>query len=96
MKKTRFTEAQIVATLKKQEAGIPTKEICRELGISEATFYNWKSKYGGMEASDVKRLKELEEENARLKKMYADQAMDNQILRELFTKKGWALPPKNS
>jgi len=96
MKKTRFTESQIVSALKKQEAGIPTKEICRELGISEATFYNWKSKYGGMEASDVKRLKELEEENARLKKMYADQAMDNQILRELFTKKGWALPPKNS
>jgi putative transposase len=96
MKKTRFTESQIVSSLKKQEAGIPTKEICRELGISEATFYNWKSKYGGMEASDVKRLKELEEENARLKKMYADQAMDNQILRELFTKKGWALPPKNS
>jgi putative transposase len=96
MKKTRFTEAQIVSTLKKQEAGIPTKEICRELSISEATFYNWKSKYGGMEASDVKRLKDLEEENARLKKMYADQAMDNQILRELFTKKGWALPPKNN
>ena len=96
MKKTRFTETQIVSTLKKQEAGIPTKEICRELGISEATFYNWKSKYGGMEASDVKRLKDLEEENARLKKMYADQAMDIQILRELFTKKGWALPPKNN
>ncbi len=96
MKKTRFSETQIVSTLKKQEAGIPTKEICRELGISEATFYNWKSKYGGMEASDVKRLKELEEENSRLKKMYADQAMDNQILRDLFTKKGWALPPKNS
>ena len=96
MKKTRFTETQIVSTLKKQEAGVPTKEICRELGISEATFYNWKSKYGGMEASDVKRLKDLEEENARLKKMYADQAMDIQILRELFTKKGWALPPKNN
>lgn len=96
MKKTRFSETQIVSTLKKQEAGVPTKEICRELGISEATFYNWKSKYGGMEASDVKRLKELEEENSRLKKMYADQAMDNQILRDLFTKKGWALPPKNS
>lgn len=96
MKKTRFSETQIVSTLKKQEAGVPTKEICRELGISEATFYNWKSKYGGMEASDVKRLKELEEENARLKRMYADQAMDNQILRDLFTKKGWALPPKNS
>lgn len=96
MKKTRFTETQIVSTLKKQEAGVPTKEICRELGISEATFYNWKSKYGGMEASDVKRLKDLEEENARLKKMYADQAMDIQILRELFTKKGWALPPKSN
>lgn len=96
MKKTRFTETQIVSTLKRQEAGIPTKEICRELGISEATFYNWKSKYGGMEASDVKRLKDLEEEHARLKKMYADLAMDNQILRDLFTKKGWALPQKGS
>ncbi len=96
MKKTRFTEAQIVSTLKKQEAGVPTKDICRELGISEATFYNWKSKYGGMEASDVKRLKDLEEENARLKKMYADLAMDNQILKDLFSKKGWALPQKGS
>lgn len=96
MKKTRFTETQIVSTLKKQEAGIPVKEICRELGISEPTFYNWKSKYGGMEASDVKRLKELEDENARLKKMYADLAMDNQILKDLFTKKGWALPPKGN
>lgn len=96
MKKTRFTETQIVSTLKRQEAGIPTKEICRELGISEATFYNWKSKYGGMEASDVKRLKDLEEENARLKKMYADVAMDNQILKDLFIKKGWALPQKGN
>jgi putative transposase len=96
MKKTRFTETQIVSTLKKQEAGVPTKDICRELGISEATFYNWKSKYGGMEASDVRRLKDLEEENARLKKMYADLAMDNQILKDLFSKKGWALPQKGS
>ena len=96
MKKTRFTETQIVSTLKKQEGGIPTKDICRELGISEATFYNWKSKYGGMEASDVRRLKDLEEENARLKKMYADLAMDNQILKDLFSKKGWALPQKGS
>jgi putative transposase len=96
MKKTRFTETQIVSTLKKQEAGISTKDICRELGISEATFYNWKSKYGGMEASDVRRLKDLEEENARLKKMYADLAMDNQILKDLFSKKGWALPQKGS
>lgn len=77
MKKTaaaaaRFTETQIVSILKQQEAGIPTKEICRQHGISEATFYNWKSRYGGMEASDVKRLKDLEEENSRLKKMFAD------------------------
>lgn len=96
MKKTRFTETQIVSALKRQESGIPTKEICRELGISEPTFYNWKSKYGGMEAADIKRLKDLEEENSRLKKMYADLAMDNQILKDLFTKKGWALPPKNN
>ncbi|MCF3108539.1 IS3 family transposase [Niabella sp. CC-SYL272] len=88
MKKTRFTETQIVSVLKRQEGGIPTKELCRELGISEATFYNWKSKYGGMEASDVKRMKELEEENARLKRMYANLAMDNEILRDLFSKKG--------
>jgi len=87
MKKTRFTETQIVSILKQQEAGRSTKEVCREHGISEATFYNWKSKYGGMEASDVKRMKELEEENARLKKMYANLAMDNEILRDLFTKK---------
>lgn len=66
------------------------------VGISEATFYNWKSMYGGMEASDVKRMKELEEENSRLKRMYASLAMDNEILRDLFTKKGWALPPKGS
>ena len=94
MKKTRFTETQIVSILKQSEVGRSTKEICREHGISAATFYNWKSKYGGMEASDVKRMKELEEENARLKKMYANLAMDNEILRDLFTKKGWALPPK--
>ncbi len=96
MKKTRFTETQIVSILKQQEAGKPTKELCREHGISEATFYNWKSKYGGMEASDVKRLKDLEEENSRLKRMYANLAMDNEILRDLFTKKGWALPPKGN
>jgi putative transposase len=96
MKKTRFTETQIVSILKQQEAGISTKEIAREHGISEATFYNWKSKYGGMETSDVKRLKDLEDEHSRLKRMYADLAMDNQILKDLFTKKGWALPPKGN
>lgn len=96
MKKTRFTETQIVSILKQQEAGLTVKEICREQGISDATFYNWKSKYGGMEASDVRRLKDLEDENAQLKKMYADLALDNRILKDLFTKKGWALPQKNS
>jgi putative transposase len=96
MKKTRFTETQIVSILKQQEGGRSVKEICREHGISDATFYNWKSKYGGMEASDVKRMKDLEEENSRLKRMYANLAMDNEILRDLFTKKGWALPPKSN
>ena len=96
MTKTRFTETQIVSILKQQEAGRSVKEICREHGISDATFYNWKSKYGGMEASDVKRMKELEEENSRLKRMYANLAMDNEIMRDLFTKKGWALPPKGN
>jgi putative transposase len=96
MKKSRFTETQIVSILKLQEAGLSVKDICREHGLSEATFYNWKSKYGGMEASDVRRLKELEDENSRLKKMYADLALDNRILKDLFTKKGWALPQKDS
>lgn len=96
MKKTRFTETQIVSILKQQEGGLSVKDICREHSISEATFYNWKSKYGGMESSDVRRLKDLEEENNQLKKMYADLALDNKILKDLFTKKGWALPQKNS
>ena len=68
MKKTRFSETQIVSILKRQEAGEKTNDLCREIGISDATFYNWKAKYGGMEVSDVKRAKELETENARLKK----------------------------
>jgi putative transposase len=96
MKKTRFTETQIVSILKQQEGGRTTKEVARENGVSEATIYNWKSKYGGMESSDVRRLKDLEEENSRLKKMYADVAMDNQLWKDLFAKKGWALPPKSS
>jgi putative transposase len=96
MKKSRFTEAQIVSALKKQEAGNSTREICRELGVAEATFYNWKAKYGGMEISDVKKMKTLEKENARLKKMYADMATDNQIRKDLFTKKGWPLPQKGN
>lgn len=89
MKKSRFTETQIVSILKQQESGRATKELCREHGISEATFYNWKSKYGGMEASEVRRLKDLEEENARLKKMFAELSLDHSILKEVITKKGW-------
>ena len=85
--KKRFTENQIVATIKKQEAGIPVKDICREIGISDATFYNWKAKYGGMEASDVKRMKELEAENAQLKSMYAEASMENRALKSLIEKK---------
>jgi len=96
MKKTRFTETQIVKALKEHEGGRNAEDISRELGISKATLYNWKAKYGGMESSDVKRLKELEEENSRLKKMYADLAMDNRLLKDLFTKKGWALPQKDN
>ena len=85
--KKRFTESQIVAAIKKQESGIAVKDISREYGISEATFYNWKAKYGGMEASDVAKLKELEKENAELKKMYAELSIDNRALKNLLEKK---------
>jgi putative transposase len=87
MKKGRFTEQQIVSALKKQEAGIPVKDISRELGISEATFYNWKAKYGGMEASDVAKMKELERENSELKKMYAELSIENRAMKNLIEKK---------
>ena len=96
MRKSRFTETQIVKAIKEHEGGRKVEDICRELEISRNTFYKWQSRYGGMEASDVKRMKELEEENARLKRMYAEAAMDIHMLRDLFTKKGWALPPKNN
>lgn len=96
MKKTRFTETQIVSILKQQEAGRTTKEVCREHSISEATFYNWKSKYGGMEASDMRKLKDLEEENARLKKMYAELSLDHSILKDVITKKGWGPASKGN
>jgi putative transposase len=85
--KKRFTETQIVTAIKKQEAGMAVKDICREIGISDATFYNWKAKYGGMEASDVKRMKELEAENAQLKSMYAETSMENRALKSLIEKK---------
>ena len=87
MKKTRFTETQIVSILKKHEMGIKTSDLCREYGISEATFYNWQAKYGGMTVRELKRMKELEAENARLKKMYADLSLENYALKDLISKK---------
>ena len=87
MKKSRFTESQIVSILKEADAGAKVKEICRRHGISDATYYNWKLKYGGMEASDLKRMKELEAENSKLKRMYADMAMENHALKELIDRK---------
>ncbi|NNH44313.1 IS3 family transposase [Rhizobium laguerreae] len=87
MKKQRFTEEQIIAVLKEQEAGAKVVDLCRKHGISEATFYNWKAKYGGMEVSEAKRLKALEDENARLKKLLAEQMLDAAALRELLGKK---------
>jgi len=89
MKKTRFTESQIVSILKEADSGIKVEQLCRQYGMSSATYYNWKSKYGGMEASDIKRLKELEEENNRLKKMYANLSLEHEAMKELIAKKGW-------
>ena len=87
MKKSRFTEQQIVGVLKQAEAGVAVKELYRKLGISDATFYNWKAKYGGLSVSDLKRLKELEAENARLKKMYADLALENEAIKAVLNRK---------
>lgn len=87
MKKSRFSESQIVSILKEVEAGLPVKEVCRKHGISDATYYNWKSKYGGMQASDLRRMKELERELSKLKRMYADMALENHALRDLIEKK---------
>jgi putative transposase len=87
MKRTRFTETQIVAVLKEVDSGVPVKDVCRKHGISDATYYNWKSKYGGMEASDLKKMKELERELGQLKRMYADMALENRALRDLIEKK---------
>ena len=87
MKKTRFTEAQIVSILHQQEAGKSVKDISREHGISDATFYNWKAKYGGMQISDVKRMKDLEEENNRLKRIVANLALENDAIKTVLEKK---------
>ena len=86
MKKSRFTESQIVAILGAAEAGMKVKDVCRKHGISDATFYKWRSKYGGMEVSDAKRLKALEDENRKLKKLLAEQMLDNSTLKEMLGK----------
>lgn len=87
MKKSRYSENKIVRILKEVETGRLVKEVCREYGISDATYYNWKAKYGGMESSDIKRLKELGEENRQLKHMYAELSLDHKILKDIVEKK---------
>jgi putative transposase len=87
MKRKRFTEEQIIGVLKEHELGAKTADLCRKHGISEATFYNWKSKFGGMDVSEAKRLKQLESENGKLKRLLADALLDNAALKDLLSKK---------
>mgnify|MGYP000206248756 FL=1 len=87
MKRSRFTEEQIIGILREQEAGVATAEVCRRHGLSSATFYKWKAKFGGMDVSEARRLKALEDENARLKRMLADAMLDNVALKDLLGKK---------
>lgn len=87
MKKSKFTESQIAFALKQAESGTRVEEVCRKMGISEATFYNWKKKYGGLGVSELRRLRQLEEENARLKQIVADLTLDKQMLQEVLKKK---------
>ena len=87
MKRSRFSEEQIVGVLKEHELGTPTADVCRKHGISPATFYNWKSKFGGMDVSEARRLKALEEENRKLKKLLAESMLDNAALKDLLSKK---------
>jgi putative transposase len=89
--KKRFTEEQVIGIIKEREAGVPVRELTRKLGITEQTFYRWKAKYGGMEISEARRLRQLEEENRRLKKMVADLMLDNEILRDVNSK-NWKRP----
>lgn len=92
MKKSRFSEEQIIGMLKQHEAGLKTADLCREHGISAATFYTWKSKYGGMEVAEAQRLKGLEDENRRLKQLVADLSLDKEALKSVIRKNGWSLP----
>jgi putative transposase len=91
MKKTRYSEEQIIGTLKQMEAGRKVADLARELGVSEATIYTWKSKFGGLEVSEARRLKELEDENRRLKHMVADLSLDKEALKSVIRKNGWSL-----
>ena len=90
MKKSRFSETQIVSILNEVEAGLKVDAVCRKHGISTGTYYNWKSKYGGLSASELKRIKELEAENAKIKRMYADLAIENDAIKDLLEKKPWS------
>ena len=87
MKRSKFSEQKIVEVLKQAEAGVPVKELCRKIWISDQTFYNWKAKYGGLGVSELKRLRELEAENAKLKKMYADLALENEAIKAVLNRK---------
>ena len=87
MKRSRFTEEQIIGILREQEAGVPVADLCRKHGLSSPTFYKWKARYGGMDVSEARRLKALEEENAKLKRMLADSMLDNVALKDLLGKK---------
>lgn len=91
MKKSRYTEEQVITTVKQMEAGRKATELAREVGVSEATLYAWKSKYGGLEVNEAKRLRELEQENARLKKLVADLSLDKDALQTVIRKNGWSL-----
>ena len=92
MKKSRYTEEQIIAILKQHEAGVKTADLYREHGISEATFYNWKAKYGGLDVSEAQRLRQMEDENRRLKALVADLSLDKEALKAVIRKNGWSLP----
>jgi putative transposase len=87
MKKSRFSESQIVAILKEGDAGVPVAQVLRQHGISQATYYNWKAKYGGASVAELKRLRELEAENAKLKRMYADLALENAAIKDVLSRK---------